>query len=100
MGHYSYCTFENGHLCTRGLHRDGFPLLLWDALMLTGYGDRAPKYYGRLYEEHGLQRWEVYIDISSHPVFPNGSPWSMWVIGADVDHAMEKAAHMSLTALC
>jgi hypothetical protein len=34
------------------------------------------------------------------PVFPDGSPWSTWPIGADMDNAMEKAAHMTLTALC
>jgi hypothetical protein len=33
-------------------------------------------------------------------VFPDGSPWSTWSIGADMDDAMEKAAHMTLTALC
>jgi hypothetical protein len=100
MGDYSYYTFENGHLRTRGLHRHGFPLLLWDALVQTDYRDRAPEYYGRLYEEYGLQRCEVYIDILSHPVFPDGSPWSTWASGADMDDAMEKVAHMALTALC
>jgi hypothetical protein len=72
MGDYSYCTFENDHLRTRDLHRHDIPLLLWDALVQTGYGDRAPEYFGRLYEEHGLQRYEVYVDILSHPVFPDG----------------------------
>jgi hypothetical protein len=100
MGDYSYCTFEDGRLRTRGLHRHGFPLLLWDALLQTGYGDRAPEYYSRLYEEYGLQRCEVYVDIPSHHVFLDGSPWSTWAIGADMDDAMEKAAHMTLTALC
>jgi hypothetical protein len=47
-----------------------------------------------------LQRCEVYIDIPSHPVFPEGSPWSTWAIGANMDDAIEKAAHMALTALC
>jgi hypothetical protein len=100
MGDYSYYTFENSHLCTRGLHRHDFPLLLWDALVQTGYWDRAPEYYGWLYEEHGLQRCEVYVDILSHPVFTNGSPWSTWAIGADMDDAMEKVAHIALIALC
>jgi hypothetical protein len=68
----------------RGLHCHDFPLLLWDALVQTGYGDRAPEYCGRLYEEHGLQCCEVYINIPSHPMHD----------------AMEKAAHMALTALC
>jgi hypothetical protein len=100
MGDYSYCTFENGRLRTRGLRHHDFPLLLWDALVQTGYGDRAPEYYGRLYEEHGLQCYEVYVDIPSHHVFPDGSPWSMWAIGVDMDDAIEKATHMALTALC
>jgi hypothetical protein len=100
MRDYSYCTFKNGCLRTRGLHCHIFPLLLWDALVQTGYGDRAPEYYGRLYEEHDLQHCEVYVDIPSHPVFPDGSPWSTWAIGADMDDAIEKAAHMALTALC
>jgi hypothetical protein len=100
MGDYSYCNFENGRLRTRGSHHHGFPLLLWDALVQTGYGDRALEYYCRLYEEHGLQRCEVYVDIPSHPVIPDGSPWSTWDIGANMDDATEKDAHMALTALC
>jgi hypothetical protein len=100
MGDYLYCTFENGCLRTRGLHHHGFPLLLWDALVQIGYGYRAPEYYGQLHEEHGLQRCEVYVNILSHPVFPDGSPWSTWAIGADMDDAMERAAHMALAALC
>jgi hypothetical protein len=100
MRDYSYCTFENGRLRMRGLHCHSFPLLLWDALVQTGYGDRVPEYYGWHYEEHGLQRCEVYVNIPSHPVFPNGSSWSTWAIGANMDDAMEKAAHMALTALC
>jgi hypothetical protein len=100
MGDYSYCTFENSHLRMRGLHHHGFPLLLWDALMQIGYGDGAPEYYGRLFEEHRLQHCEVYVDIPSHPRFPDGSPWSTWAIGANMDDAMEKAAHIALTVLC
>jgi hypothetical protein len=84
----------------RGLHRHGFLMLLWDALMQTGYGEEVPEYRGQLHMEHGLPRYEVYVDIRFHPVFPNGSPWSMWVIKNDMDDAMEKAAHVVLTALC
>jgi NADPH-dependent ferric siderophore reductase len=75
-------------------------MLLWDALMQTSYRDMPPEYYGRLFEEHGLQRCEVYVDIPSHPVFPDESPWSTWAIGADMSDAMEKAAHMELTVMC
>jgi hypothetical protein len=47
-----------------------------------------------------LQRYDVYIDILSHPVFPDGSPWSTCAIGTNMDDAMEKTAHMTFTALC
>jgi hypothetical protein len=40
------------------------------------------------------------VEIQSHPVFPDGSLWSTWAIGADMSNAMEKAAHMALTTLC
>jgi hypothetical protein len=100
MGDYSYCTFEDDRLLTRGLHRHSFLLFLWDALVQTSYGDVVPEYYWRLFEEHDLQRCEAYVDILSHPVFPDGRPWSTWVIGNDMDEAMEKASYMVLTAMC
>jgi hypothetical protein len=100
MGDYSYYTFEDGQLRMRGLYHHGFPLLLWDALVQTSYGDEVPVYYGWHFEEHSLQHCEVYIDIPSHPVFPDGSPCSVWVIGNDIDDTLEKVAHMALTALC
>jgi hypothetical protein len=93
MGDYSYCSFEDGRLCTWGLHHHGFPVLLWDALMQMGYGDTPPEYYGRHLEEHGLQCCKVYMDILSHPVFPDGSSWSTWAIRAAMSDAMEMAAH-------
>jgi hypothetical protein len=100
MADYSYYTFEDGWLCTRGLNHHDFPMLLWDALMQTSYGEEVPEYRGRLYEENGLPRFEVHIDIPSHPMFLDGSPWSTWVIGNIMDDAMEKATHVTLTALC
>jgi hypothetical protein len=100
MVDYSYCTYEDGWLRTRGLHHHGFPMSLCDVLVQTGYGDEVLKYRGWLYEEHGLPRCEVYVNIRSHPVFPDGSLWSTWVIRNDMDDAMEKVAHMVLTTLC
>jgi hypothetical protein len=100
MGDYSYFPFEDSRLRMWGLHHHGFPMLLWDNLVQTSYGDTPPEYYGRLFEEHGLQCCEVYVDIPSHPMSPDGSPWSTWAIGVDMSDAMEKAAHMTVTALC
>jgi hypothetical protein len=75
-------------------------MLQWDALVQIGYGEEVPEYHVRLYMEHGLPCCEVHIDIPSHPMLLDGSPWSMWVIRNDMDDAMEKAAHVLLTALC
>jgi hypothetical protein len=100
MVDYLYCTYEDSWLCMRGFHRHGFPMLLWDALGQMGYGEEVPEYRGRLNMEHGLPRCEVYVDIRSHHVFPDGNPWFMWVIRNDIDDAMEKTAHAALTALC
>jgi hypothetical protein len=50
--------------------------------------------------EHGLSRCEVYINIRSHPVFLDGSPWYTLVIENDMDDAMQKAVDVALTALC
>jgi hypothetical protein len=58
---------------------------------------QSPEYNSQLYEEHDWlwgqspewQRCEVYADIPSHPVFPDGSPWSTWPIGADMDDATD-----------
>jgi hypothetical protein len=77
MVDYLYCTYEDGWLCTRGFHHHSFPMLLWDALGQMGYGEEVPEYCGRLNMEHGLPRCEVYVDIRSHHVFPDGNPWSM-----------------------
>jgi hypothetical protein len=73
MVDYLYCTFEDSWLRTRGLHHHDFPMLPWDALVQIGYGEEVPEYCGQLYEEHGLPRYEVHVDIPSHPVFPDGS---------------------------
>jgi hypothetical protein len=100
MVDYSYCTYEDGWLRTRGLHHHGFPMLLWDALMQTGHEEEVLEYCGWLYMEHGMPYYEVNVDIRSQPMFPNGSPWSTWVIRNNMDDAMDKAAHVALTALC
>jgi hypothetical protein len=100
MVDYSYCTFEDGWLRMRGLHHHDFPMLLRDVLVQIGYREEVPEYRRRLYMEHGLPCCEVYVDIRSRPMFPDGNLWSMWVIENGMDDAMEKAAHTALTALC
>jgi hypothetical protein len=64
----------------RGLHRHDFSLLLWDALVQTGYGNIAPEYYGRLYEEHGLQHCKVYVDMLMGACGPRGLLGPTWTM--------------------
>jgi hypothetical protein len=100
MGDYLYNTFENSWLRMTGLHHHDFPMLLWDALLQTSYGEEVLEYRGWLYTEQGMSLCEVHVDILSHLVFPDGCPWSMWVIRDDMDDSLEKAVHMALTAMC
>jgi hypothetical protein len=58
-------------------------MLLWDALVQAGYGEKVHEYRGWLYMEHGLPRYELHVDI-----------------GNDMDDAVEKTAHMAFTTLC
>jgi hypothetical protein len=75
----SYCTFEDGGLRMRGLHRHDFPMLLWDALVQIGYGEEVPAYRGQFYEEHGSTKSKVCpvvrSTVTSHstPCFPMGA---------------------------
>jgi hypothetical protein len=62
-----------------------------------GYGEEVVEYRGWLYTEHDPPRCEVHVDIPSHPVFRDGSPWSMWVVGNDMDNAIKKDSYMALT---
>jgi hypothetical protein len=65
-------------------------MLLWDALLQTGYDMEVLEYRGQLYMEHGLPLCEVHVDFPSHPVFPNGSPWLTWVIKNDMDDTLRE----------
>jgi hypothetical protein len=75
------------------LHHHNFLMLLWDAPLRTGYGEEVPEYHGQLYIEHNLPLYEVHMDIPSHPVFPNRSPWLTWVIRNDMNNTLERVAH-------
>ena len=100
MDDYPYCELgDDGWLRTDGLHRQGFPMLLWDALLRFGYED-APIYRGRMYREHGLQRCEVHVDIPSNPVHSDWMEWSTWATGNDMEDTLERVAHLALTKFC
>jgi hypothetical protein len=70
-------------------------MLLWDALLQTDYGEEVIEYRRWLYMEHGLPHCEVYIDIPSHLVFPDRSPWSTWDVWNDMDALQENSTFSS-----
>jgi hypothetical protein len=63
---------------------------------LIGYNGQIPEYRCRPYQQHGLSCCELRVEI---PINPEG-PWTRMVIVGDLDEAVEKMAHLSLTAIC
>jgi hypothetical protein len=97
MGDYPYATHEaDGWFCCDGLHRPGFPTLLWDMLHRFGYTG-IPEYRGRPYRQFGLGRCKVHVDILAHPTDQTMTAWFTMARGDDLDNALERAAHQALT---
>jgi hypothetical protein len=67
MDDYPYATLgADGWFCCDGLHRPGFPTLLWDVLHHLSYVG-LPAYHGHPYHQFGLGRCKVHVDIPAHP---------------------------------
>jgi hypothetical protein len=91
MDNYPYATLgADRWFRYDGLHRPGFPTLLWDVLHRFGYTG-LPMYRGRSYHQFRLGRCKVRVDIPAHPIDP-----TMTVTTAqcdDLDDTLERAAH-------
>jgi len=97
MDDYPHCSLgEDGTLRTTGQHRPGFPRVLWDALIRLGYEGPIPEFRCRPFQAHGLNVCEVRVEIPFDPT----APWTGSVVGSEIDDAVEKMAHVALTALC
>jgi hypothetical protein len=100
MDDYPYATLgaDRWFRCD-GLHRPGFPTLLWDVLHRFGYMG-LPVYHGRLYRLFGLGHCKVYVDIPAHPTDLTMTAWFTMAQGDDLDDTLEMAVHQALTEFC
>jgi hypothetical protein len=100
MDDYPYATIEaDGWFHCDGLHRPGFPTLLWDVLHRFGYTG-LPAYHGRPYHQFGLGCCKVLVDILAHPTDPTMTVWFTRARCDDLDDTLERAAHQALTEFC
>jgi hypothetical protein len=100
MDDYPYTTLgADGWFRCDGLHRPGFPTLLWDVLHRFSYTG-LPTYRGRPYHQFSLGRCKVHVDISAHPTHPTMTAWCTTARGDDVDDTLERAAYQALMELC
>jgi hypothetical protein len=97
MDDYSHCSLgEDGSLHITGRQRLGFPRELLSAIIYLGYNRPILAYRCLPFQAHGLNVCEVGVEIPFVPM----SPWTGSVIGSEIDHAVEKMAHVALTSLC
>jgi hypothetical protein len=100
MDDYPYATLgADGWFRCDGLHRPGFPTLIWDVLHRFGYVG-LPAYRGRPYRQLGLGRCKVHVDIPAHPTDPTMMAWFTTARGDDVNNTLERAAHQALMEFC
>jgi hypothetical protein len=100
MDDYPYATLRvNRWFRCDGLHRPGFPTLLWDVLHRFGYTG-TPAYDGRPFHQFGLGRCKVSVDILAHPTDPTMMAWFTMAQGDDHDDTLDRAAHQALMEFC
>jgi hypothetical protein len=87
---------EDGMLCSMGQHRLGFPRVLYDALLHLGYNRDIPIYRARVSMAQNMEQCKVSVMI---PIQPE-EPWSVTVMGVELDNTIDKTAHFALASLC
>jgi hypothetical protein len=88
----------DGLLTTDGLHRPGFPRLLWDVMQRFGYVEK-PDYHGRVFHKFKIGRCEVHVDIPLNAKQPSWMAWSTSATGHDMSNTLEMVAHQALERL-
>jgi hypothetical protein len=100
MDDYPYATLgADGWFHCDGLHRPGFPTLLWDVLHRFGYTG-LPTYRGCPYRQFGLRRCKVHVNILAHPTDLTMTAWFTTARGDNLGDTLERAAHQSLMEFC
>jgi hypothetical protein len=96
MDDYPYATLgADGWLRCDGLHRPGFPTMFWDVLHCFSHTG-TPTYRGRPYHEFRRGRYEVHMDVPSHPSDLGMTAWFTTATSDDLDDTLERAAHQAL----
>jgi len=89
----------DGSVRTDGLHWEGFPLILWDALRSSGY-TASPLYEGLEFEEQGVPCCRVRVTVPPHPDHPEWPELTTKMLSFRLLEAIETAALRVLNAFC
>jgi hypothetical protein len=100
MDNYPYVTLRvDRWLRCDGLYCPDFPMLLWNVLHCFDYTG-TPAYRGHPYREFGCARYEVHVEILTHPFNPSMTAWFTTTEVDDLDDTLERAAHQALVKFC
>jgi hypothetical protein len=89
----------DGTIRTNGLHWEGFPRLVWEALSAAGYLT-PPTYEGKEFEHYGVPRCRVIVTVLPHPDHADWFDLSFIYWGFITHESVESAALRVLTDFC
>jgi hypothetical protein len=89
----------DGTIRTNGLHWEGFPRLVWEALSAAGYLT-PPTYEGKEFEHYGVPRCRVIVTVLPHPDHADWFDLSFIYWGFIAHESVESAALRVLTDFC
>jgi hypothetical protein len=97
MSNYPDVTIaEDGRLCFTGQHRQGFPRVLYDALLHLSYNGDVPVYHARMSVAHSMDQCEVNVTIPLNLT----KPLMATVIGIELYYTADQMAQVALSSLC
>jgi hypothetical protein len=70
--------------------------VLYDALLHLGYNGDVPIYRARVSKAHSMEQGDASMKI---PIRPE-EPWSVTVMGVELDDTVDKSPHFTLASLC
>jgi hypothetical protein len=73
-----------------------FLRVLYDTLLHLGYNGDVPIYHARMSMAHSMGQSEVSMTI---PIRPE-EPWSVTIMGVELDDTVDMTAHFTLASLC
>jgi hypothetical protein len=70
--------------------------VLYNTLLHLGYIEDVPIYHARMSMAHNMEQYEDNMTI---PIKPE-KPWTITIIGVELDDTVDKMAHFALASLC